>query len=179
MRAERGGMRLKKMWIIVAGAAVAAIVALAVFVYARNQGAPIQDNVGITSFCYSHSGSSTSEMYLYEIEADDESSGTVVNYEFNNGFETYTLPADGELMQQLSAVVDGHDLRKWNGFDKSNSLVMDGSGFYLRIDFSDGTQIMARGSNRYPAGYSEAVDAIDVLFLDYLKKNGIDPEEGF
>lgn len=179
MRAERGGMRLKKMWIIVAGAAVAAIVALAVFVYARNQGAPIQDNVGITSFCYSHSGSSTSEMYSYEIEDDKESGGTVVNYEFNNGFETYTLPADGELMQQLFAVVDDHNLRNWNGFDKSNSLVMDGSGFYLRIDFSDGTQIMGRGSNSFPDGYGEAVDAIDVLFLDHLKKNGIDPEGGY
>lgn len=179
MRAERGGMCLKKIWIIVAGAAVTAIAALAVFLYFRNQSVPTQDKAGITSFCYSHSGSSTSEMYSYEIEADDESSGTVVNYEFNNGFETYTLPADGELMQQLFAVVDDHNLRKWNGFDKFNSLVMDGSGFYLRIDFSDGTQIMARGSNSYPAGYGEAVDAIDVLFLDYLKKNGIDPEGGF
>ena len=170
---------MKKIWIVVAGAAVAAIVALAVFLYVRSPEAPIQDNAWITSFCYSHSGSSTREMYSYEIETDEESGGTVVNYEFNNGFETYTLPADGELMQQLSAVVDGHDLRKWNRFDKSNSMIMDGSGFYLRIDFSDGTQIMARGSNSYPAGYGEAVDAIDVLFLDYLKKNGIDPEGGF
>ena len=175
MRAERGGMRLKKMWIIVAGAAVAAIVALAVFLYLRKQSVPIQDNAGITSFCYSHRGSSTIEMYSYEVEDDEKSGGTVVNYEFNNGFDTYSLPADGELIQQLYAVVDGHKLRKWNGFDKSNSLVMDGSGFYLRIDFSDGTQIMARGSNSYPTGYGEAVDAIDVLFLDYLKKNGIDP----
>jgi len=171
-------MRLKKLWIIVAGAAMAAIAALVVFLYFRNQSVPIQDNAGITSFCYSHSGSSTSEMYSYEIEADDESSGTVVNYEFNNGFETYTLPADGELMQQLSAVVDGHDLRKWNRFDKSNSMIMDGSGFYLRIDFSDGTQIMARGSNSYPTGYGEAARAINDLFREYLKKRGVDQEGG-
>ena len=169
----------KLMWIIVAGVAVTAIAALAVFLYFRNQSVPTQDKAGITSFCYSHSGSSTIEMYSYEIEDDEESGRTVVNYEFNNGFNTYALPADEELMQQLSAVVDDHNLRKWNGFDKSNSLVMDGSGFYLRIDFSDGTQIMARGSNRYPTGYGEAVDAIDDLFLDYLKKKGIDPEGGY
>ena len=169
----------KLMWIIVAGAAMAAIVALVVLLYFRKQDVPIQDNAWITSFCYSHSGSATSDMYSYEIEDDEESGGTVVNYEFNNGFETYTLPADGELIQHLSAVVDGHNLRKWNGFDKSNSLVMDGSGFYLRIDFSDGTQIMGRGSNSFPDGYGEAVDAIDVLFLDHLKKNGIDPEGGY
>jgi len=169
---------LKKIWIVVAGAAVAAIVALAVFLYVRSPEAPIQDNAWITSFCYSHSGSSTREMYSYEIETDEESGGTVVNYEFNNGFETYTLPADGELMQQLFAVVDDHNLRKWNGFDKFNSLVMDGSGFYLRIDFSDGTQIMARGSNSYPTGYGEAARAINDLFREYLKKRGVDQEGG-
>lgn len=143
-----------------------------------NQGPPT-DEARIVYFCYSHRGSSTYEIYSYEVAADEETGEMTVWYDLCCGNETYTLPAGGELMQELLAIYDAHSLWKWDGFSGTDSMILDGSGFSLHVRFADGTGISASGSNCYPTGYSEAADAIDELFLRYLKEQGVDPGGGY
>lgn len=137
--------------------------------------APAEFDTKVVYFCFSNSGSSTYEIYSYEIAKDEETGELMVNYELHCGNETYALPAEGDLLQQLQSLIDQHELGKWDGFNKSDSMVLDGSGFSLNATFADGSGITAHGSNSFPDGFIEVKDTIDELFISYLKKNGITP----
>lgn len=166
----------KWLWIALVIAILACITG---FLLQGGVESPVNENAGIISFSYSHSGSSTMEIYSYAVEKNRETGEMQVTYDLFCGYQTYTLPVDHELMLGLRALVKDHDLRKWDGFDKSNSLIADGSGFGLRVSFDDGTGITASGSNSFPEGYGEAAEAINDLFQGYLKKHGIDPKGGY
>ena len=164
------------VWICVVLAALMGLVGFHVY---ENQVLPTVDNARISSFYYSHRGSISYDIYSYDVVKNEETGEMSVNYELNCGYETYTLPADAELMQELTALVHTHDLHKWDGFAKSDSMIMDGSGFSLGVSFENGDGITASGSNSFPNGYGDASRAIDELFMGYLKKHGITPEGGY
>ena len=143
------------------------------------QASAAEPDVAFDYFCYSNSGSSTYEIYSYEVGRNEETGEWTVICEFHCEYDTYTLPADAELMNKLTEIMDAHTLRQWDGFSASDSMVLDGSGFSLEVDFADGSSIDAHGSNSFPDGFNEAKQAIDELFRTYLEKNGITPEGGF
>lgn len=143
------------------------------------QASTAESDIAFDYFCYYNSGSSTYEIYSYEVGRDEETGEWTVICELHCGYDTYTLPADAELMNKLTGIIDTHALRKWDGFSASDSMVLDGSGFSLEVDFADGSAIYAHGSNSFPDGFNEAKQAIDELFSEYLEKNGITPEGGF
>ena len=136
-------------------------------------------NIPFDYFCYSNSGSSTYEIYSYELGRDEESGEWTVICELMCGYESYKLPADEKLLQDLAAVIEAHSLRDWDGFNESDSLVMDGCGFSMEIDFADGSGVHAHGNNSFPGGFDEAKEAIDKIFRSYLEKNGVDTQMYF
>lgn len=166
----------KAVWI---GIVIAVLIGIVGFQHFWNQEPPADGNAPIVSFAYSHSGSSTLEFCAYEVAKDEESGSMTVQYDLFCGLFMGTLPADDEFLQELSALTDTHNLRKWDGFDKFSSFVMDGSGFDLDVSFEDGTGITASGGNSFPEGYGDVRSAIDGLFRGYLKKHGVDPERGY
>ena len=161
------------MWL---GAALAVLACFLGFRTGGNHAPSVGNESPISYFCYSNSGSSTYEIYSYEVERDEESGAMMVIYELNCGNLIYSVPADEALMRELSAIVASTNIHKWDGFKKTNSMVMDGSGFSLSIAFEDGSMIKASGSNSFPEGFGDAKAAIDDLFMGYLEKNGIDPD---
>ena len=167
----------KMIWIIAAVAFAAA--AVTGFMMIRDRKQPETVSAPIKTFSFSCRGSSTYEMFSYDVARDRETGERTVEYDFGNGLETYSLPIDEAFLQELSAVIDSHNLRKWDGFQKSDPMMMDGDGFSLVVTFTEGAGIFASGSNRYPEGYHEAAETIEAVFLGYLKKNGINPEGGF
>lgn len=170
-------MRLNKaVWICIV---IAALIGIAGCHHFRNQVPPADGNASIISFVYSHSGSSTLEIYSYEVAKDEESGGMTFTYDLFCGLFAGALSADDEFLKELSTLVDSHDLRKWDGFKKRKSHVQDGTGFDLEVHFEDETGVTASGSNSFPEGYGDACRAIDDLFRGYLKKHGVDPEGGY
>lgn len=136
------------------------------------------ENARIIVFSYSHTGSSAYEIYSFDVERDEDSGKMTVNYEFMCGNEEFSFPAEDAFLLDVSKLIEEHNLRAWDGFDKSASGVLDGDGFDLSIRYEDGTEISASGRNCSPDGYNEADRAINDLFRGYLKKQGVDPEEG-
>lgn len=145
----------------------------------RPQACTAEPDAAFHYFCYSNSGSSTYEIYSYEVGRDEDTGEWTVICELHCGYDTYSLPADEELMHKLTEIIDEHALREWDGFSASDSMMLDGSGFSLEVDFADGSAVYAHGSNSFPDGFNEAKQAIDELFRTYLEKNGITPEGGF
>ena len=72
--------------------------------------------------------------------------------------------------EQVTDILRAHDALSWNGFEKSDPLVLDGTSFTLAVAFDDGTTISARGTNSYPKGLSAAVGEIKNLFDQFLRE---------
>ena len=116
----------------------------------------------IGSFQFSHGGSSTDQIYDYKFYQDEE--GTHLTAELNCGWEKLEVDVDAEIMDQLEEIVYTHRMEDWNGFDKTDSLIMDGESFSLCICFMDGTMITAHGGNAFPKGYGNAESAFNEIF---------------
>ena len=164
----------KKMLIIILSVIV--LLGLAVGVWkiwsaSRLVPVPITD-AALKEFCYSHSGSMVDEIYSYEIKSDESSpTGYTVIFDLRCGYEVYSTYADAELIREVSVLIEECELHKWNGFNETDSMVMDGSGFSLDIVYADGTEVYAHGSNSFPKGYGEAAERIDAMFYSYMEEN--------
>ena len=79
--------------------------------------------------------------------------------------DALTIDVDEEFAQKLMAVIDEYNLRKWDGYSKSDKNVLDGSGFGFSARFDDGASIYASGYECYPKGYAEVSGALDGLFV--------------
>ena len=120
---------------------------------------------GVTCFYYSYAGSVGGDSYSYRAEKGEE--GVVFTYETQTyGEMSCGVPED--MLKQLNDIYLDMNLARWDGFDKSNTDVLDGDGFYMSCSFEDGGEMSASGSNAYPEGYSEFCDRIDGIFESYV-----------
>ena len=78
----------------------------------------------------------------------------------------YNGPArhlDEETVQELQQIIEIYDVLSWDGFEGSNPYVLDGEGFRLDIEFSDGVKVHATGDNSFPEHYFDASYAMESL----------------
>lgn len=99
------------------------------------------------------------------------------DFELYCRYEIEGVELDAADVEALRALIDENDLWSWNGFQKSNSYVLDGDSFGLSASFADGTELNAWGSNAYPKGYSAGAQAICAYFEALMEKYEIDPEK--
>ena len=116
---------------------------------------PVQTaNTELTEFYYSHRGSMVDDIYSYEVKSDESSpTGFTVIFNLNCGYDVYSTPADARLIENVLALIGECELHQWNGFNESDSMILDGSGFSLDVVYANGTEIHAHGNNSFPAGY--------------------------
>lgn len=128
--------------------------------------------MAITSFYFSHNGMSMDDCYSYFVA--HEQAGARLQAErfvFGEAKET-DFAIDESVLDELEKIVQHNRLDKWDGFHKTNSMVLDGDGFSLSITLSNGREISASGSNAFPNGYSDAVSEICALFDDLIDEYG-------
>ncbi len=91
------------------------------------------------------------------------------NYSDDEPKENYLeMRAEGgsELYEQVLGLVNDCSVKKWDGFSKSASGVLDGEMFSMSGTI-DGENISAHGSNAFPKGFREFTDAL----WDIMKEN--------
>ncbi len=116
---------------------------------------------GLTGFSYSYDGTIGGNNYSYDVRKMPD--GKIV---FN--YESMEYPDYGEmkkevgqaLLDRLEEIYREQKICRWEGYNKYNPNVCDGSGFSLRFSFADGKSMSAHGSNCYPNGYREFADAM-------------------
>ncbi len=84
------------------------------------------------------------------------------NYNDDEPKEDYLeMRAEGgsELYEQLLDLVNDHKVKKWDGFSKSASGVLDGEMFSMSGTI-DGKDIYAHGSNAFPEGFRQFTAAL-------------------
>ena len=123
------------------------------------------------SFSFAHSGMSTAD--IYTLSAALEADGWTAGAQLLCGAEEHSLKMNPEDAAALNALVETHRLTQWNGFDKADRRVLDGTAFELTIGYADGQTLRASGSNAFPKGYSAAHDEIRRFFGELMEKNGL------
>ncbi len=79
---------------------------------------------------------------------------------------------DEELELEQSAICETQEfielmntcgVTRWDGFDKNNHRVMDGTSFTFKATVNDGQTISADGYAKFPKGYSEFVAGLESI----------------
>ena len=139
------------------------------------QTAPVRTDAALTTFSFNHGGMSVDQIYSYAVYEQD--GRMLADFELYCRYEIEGVALDEADAEALRVLIDEFDLWSWNGFQKSNSYVLDGDSFGLSASFADGTELSAWGSNAYPKGYSAGAQAICAYFEALMEKYEIDPEK--
>lgn len=151
-----------KEWIIVSVLVVGLIVAVVLLSGRRSKAVDIKE---IKSFAFGYTCGNT-------IYANVRYSLTLENGEYVATMKPAHVPEEEMLtfvvtkdfVEELEAFLVENEVGKWNGFDKSNTNVMDGDGFELYINTQDGTSLRAHGYMATPKNYSVVADGIAAIF---------------
>lgn len=107
----------------------------------------------IISFKY-HYGSYNDYYYEYDINIIDEK--VVLNAK---GYNAVNLNVEKEIdksyLEELAKIINDNEIYKWNDFDKSDKNILDGYGFNLEVNYSNGKTLKAHGYMKYPKNYNE------------------------
>ncbi|MBQ2581671.1 MAG: hypothetical protein II574_08600 [Ruminococcus sp.] len=119
----------------------------------------------LTSLHLGEHGTYMGAGFDYEYTFKDGKHSIKVRVEGVTSDDALVIDVDEKFAQKLIELIDEYSLRKWDGYQKSDNNVLDGSGFGFYATFDDGTRISASGYECYPRGYAEAAGALGGLFL--------------
>ena len=80
--------------------------------------------------------------------------------------EEEPVPLDPARAAELRRIAAECGLESWDGFRGSNPDVLDGESFTLEMEFADGASVYASGENRFPEGYRDAAEQIELFFTE-------------
>lgn len=123
----------------------------------------------LTMLDFSESSSYYERVQGYEFRAED---GTYTAYFFMaNEEEPYPVPVDQAWVDVLTGFVNQYSMMSWDGFQGSDSMLLDGTSFSFSMEFSDGATVHAGGYGRFPVHYGDASDAIKNHFMQLLPED--------
>ena len=129
----------------------------------------VRNESGIASFSYSYGGSIGGDSWSVEIERQGNGDNTITYNAMEYGdLGELKMTAGSELMQELERIYAEHKLYRWEGYSKTDTGVLDGSGFSLFISFNDGSDMSASGDNVWPEGYNAFITDLVQVLAPYL-----------
>ena len=131
-----------------------------------DQSAP---DAALTLFYFSESSSYVKPVQGYEFRAEDGK--TVAYFYMSNKDEPYPVQVDQAWVDTLTGFIRQYDMMTWDGFSGSDSMLLDGTHFYISFSFQDGIAVTASGYGRFPSGYGDASAAIKAHFLQLLPED--------
>lgn len=124
----------------------------------------------IKSFSYHYDGTIGRNSHTYRLKVADDGTAllTIENLQHSDyGELTDTVGSD--FLNALEELCNKHNVRRFDGFDKVDRYVSDGSGFSLYITYADGTKVNAHGMNSFPAGYGNFSEDLHTFFKPYCE----------
>ena len=99
---------------------------------------------------------------VYEVGFD----GQDYTLHIENGFGDDYQTLKPDVNQKIMEIISKYDVFSWDGFDKDNRWVLDGEDFTFKLVLSDGTDVYATGSNKFPNNYRDVFSELEALFED-------------
>lgn len=72
----------------------------------------------------------------------------------------YVFPTDSSVLEDVRTILETCDVGSWNGFKGSSRMALDGESFGFYVEFTDGSTIIAYGTNSFPPHYQEVYSAL-------------------
>ena len=113
-------------------------------------------------------------MYAYEIFELENKDGRYFAKIKLRGIpdeQATTIEVDAEFDQKLEEIIKEFNIQNWDGFNKSNKMVLDGDSFSLYILMEEDNSISANGYMKWPKKYKEFKEKIVELFNQVMKPN--------
>lgn len=119
----------------------------------------------IKSFTFSYTAGYAVNSYVrYEVNLKDDKYVVTIKPLHASEENLKVIIADDSFMINLEKVLNKCEVSNWNGFNKTNSNVLDGDSFHLSIFMKDGESISASGYMMWPKNYGEVKVELDNLF---------------
>ena len=126
---------------------------------------------GLKSLRFSEGGMSLDSHITYHVRTRREAGRDVFHLMYKRGHQVSGCPMSNDDVAALEALLARLEVSRWNGFKGNARGVLDGTGFGFSLAYTDGREVSARGSNRFPSGYREARDAFITFFDAILAKH--------
>ena len=127
----------------------------------------------LTLFSFSESSSYVKPVQSYEYRAEE--GNNIVYFSLSYEDEPMPVPVDQAWVDALKAIIRQYDMMSWDGFRGSDSMLLDGTHFYISFAFSDGTSVQASGYGMFPQGFGDASSALDAHFMQLLPEDFFSP----
>ena len=129
----------------------------------------------VTAFSFSTNGASIAD--VSEFVLHQESSRPVLEVKYQNYSKNVDIMCrpDTAVVAAISRLIKKHRLDMWNGFNKRDEGVLDGSGFSLYVRLASGKTVNASGYGRFPKGYDNFVKDLMKLRSAVAAKYGRRP----
>ena len=124
----------------------------------------------ITRFSYHYDGTIGGNSHTYSVNITDKTATITVKDMLHHDFDEMSDTAGPAFIQALEALCAKHDVKRFDGFDKYNKYMHDGSGFSLYVRYDNGQSINAHGMNEWPSGYRDFSDEMHELFRPYCER---------
>ena len=86
-----------------------------------------------------------------------------------NGDDPEIVEVDESFGEKIEEILKKYEVNKWDGFNKTDSRVLDGNSFHLSVSMEDNQSISASGYMMYPKDYGKFSGEIESLFEQYYK----------
>ena len=152
-------LKSKIVWIFV-------VVGVAILLFALFFGGTKPVKIGeIEYFHFGYNnGSMANASVSYTMERKDGAYTASIKPLYEPEEATKIVTVDESFARELEQLLVQYKVGKWNGFNKSNKMVMDGTNFGLSVIMTDGASLDAHGYMKWPKNYSEVRNGIEELF---------------
>ena len=154
---------MKKIVIIAAAALVCVGLAVTAILFFAARGEKT-DYSRLTKVRFLSSGTMLPVRREYSLTL--ENGKWILRYSNEYDFEESTVAekeVSPEFAQSIGKILAENKAEKWDGFSKSNTMVMDGDRFEFEMQFSDGRSVRAGGYEAYPKNYGKVISEIRAL----------------
>ncbi len=134
-----------------------------------HKSAPVIPDAALSSFSFSENNSYFKRIQGYEYRLEEGRS--VAYFLIADEEEAYPVPVDQAWVDALTGFIHQHGMMAWDGFQGSDSMLLDGTQFSLNFAFADGTTVHASGYGIFPVNYGNASSAIEAHFMQLLPQN--------
>ena len=122
----------------------------------------------IKQFSFAHTASDTEGCFRLELTREEDVTHLYAEELFSGG-RIADAKIGNDVLDRICELAGEYRVDLWDGFDENAKNVQDGSNFALDITLADGSTISARGSNRFPAYYSEVSSEIRTLYGELMQ----------
>ena len=132
---------------------------------------------GIEKFTFKYTaGSAMYEDVSYRLVREGEEYKAILKKSGVSSENADVFTVDEQFVHKLTDILTENKVEKWNGFDKSSKIAMDGQRFDLNLVNHNGEELIAYGSMKWPRNYHSVKSSLDELFMGLYITEAVEPK---